>query len=204
MIQPSRLRSLTATSAASFEQPFEMLQACHERVERMLSLLDRIQSHVHENGPDEQARQAARDVMRYFDLAAPHHHRDEELHVFPPVLARGEADRVAIVQRLLKEHRQMETGWIRARAVLAALAEGRIDRLEPAQQAALQDFASLYAGHLAAEEQLAYPAAQALLAPADLEAMGAEMMARRGAATAPPVQPAAPPPGGGSPKPPKP
>ncbi|RYY81317.1 MAG: hemerythrin domain-containing protein, partial [Comamonadaceae bacterium] len=52
---------------AGFEQPFEMLEACHERVHRMLTLLDRLRRHVAGHGTDEQARQAARDVMRYFD-----------------------------------------------------------------------------------------------------------------------------------------
>jgi hypothetical protein len=32
------MSSLVSGSAATFEQPFEMLKACHERVERMLAL----------------------------------------------------------------------------------------------------------------------------------------------------------------------
>ena len=70
-----------------FEAPFEMLEACHERVQRMLDLLTRLRNHVAKNGCDVQANDAAVDVMRYFDLAAPLHHQDEELHVFPAVLA---------------------------------------------------------------------------------------------------------------------
>ena len=31
---------------AGFEAPFEMLAACHERVERMLTLLARLQQHL--------------------------------------------------------------------------------------------------------------------------------------------------------------
>ena len=87
MPQPIRLASLVASPAAGFEQPFEMLVACHERVHRMLALLGRLREHLHGHGPDTQAQQAARDVMRYFDQAAPLHHQDEELHVFPPLLA---------------------------------------------------------------------------------------------------------------------
>ncbi|RYF75253.1 MAG: hemerythrin domain-containing protein, partial [Comamonadaceae bacterium] len=66
-----------------FEQPFAMLEACHERVQRTLALLGRLRGHVQAHGADEPARQAARDVLRYFDIAAPLHHEDEELHVFP-------------------------------------------------------------------------------------------------------------------------
>ena len=36
MAQPIKLESLVAAPAAGFEQPFDMLEACHERVHRML------------------------------------------------------------------------------------------------------------------------------------------------------------------------
>ena len=45
--------------AVGFEQPFAMLEACHERVQRTLGLLQRLRDHVRAQGADEQARQAA-------------------------------------------------------------------------------------------------------------------------------------------------
>ncbi|MBY0467146.1 MAG: hemerythrin domain-containing protein, partial [Burkholderiales bacterium] len=72
---------------AGFEAPFEMLAACHERVVRMLTLLARLRAHLTEKGWDPSVAQAAQDVMRYFDQAAPKHHDDEERHVFPHLLA---------------------------------------------------------------------------------------------------------------------
>ena len=63
-------------AGVGFEQPFEMLTACHERVHRMLRLLGKLREHLATRGHDEQAAQAARDVMRYFDQAAPLHHED--------------------------------------------------------------------------------------------------------------------------------
>ncbi|MEN9486198.1 MAG: hypothetical protein RJB37_4078, partial [Pseudomonadota bacterium] len=59
-----------ASPAVGFDQPFEMLQACHERVERSLALLQRLVAHVRDHGHDTASRSAARDVLRYFDLAA--------------------------------------------------------------------------------------------------------------------------------------
>jgi hypothetical protein len=73
--------------SVGFEAPFEMLSACHERVERMLALLIKLRHHLSAHGWDDQAAKAATDVMRYFELAAPHHHLDEEMHVFPAILA---------------------------------------------------------------------------------------------------------------------
>jgi hemerythrin-like domain-containing protein len=160
-----------------------MLAACHERVERMLTLMARLQQHLLERGRDDSARQAARDVMRYFDLAAPLHHQDEELHVFPPLLAGPDAALRTVVQRLMQDHRDMEAAWPPARSVLQAIAESRATDwapLTPTQTAALERFSALYARHLVDEDRLAYPAAQAVLAGEALQAMSQDMMQRRG------------------------
>jgi hemerythrin-like domain-containing protein len=180
MTQPIDFRTL-GQDGPGFEQPFEMLNACHERVHRMLDLLQRLQAHVQAHGNDAQARQAARDVMRYFDLAAPAHHRDEELHVFPVLLAQDDAALTALVARLHQDHLQMEQRWAIARGVLSALDQGTLQAIDTAQAAALEAFASLYGGHIAAEEQAAYPAASAAMGAQAIAAMGHEMMARRGA-----------------------
>lgn len=169
--------------AVGLEQPFEMLAACHERVTRMLGLLVRLQQHLRDTGCDDAARQAARDVMRYFDLAAPLHHEDEELHVFPPLLAGGDPAVRALVLQLQQDHRQMVAAWAVARQVLGSVAEGEPScwqPLQPAQTAALDGFAALYQQHLVHEDETAYPAAQAVLSDAALQSMSADMMRRRG------------------------
>ncbi len=158
-----------------------MLEACHERVLRTLALLDRLRAHVHQHGADADARQAARDVLRYFDIAAPLHHQDEELHVFPLLLAQAGPEVRALVQRLQQDHVAMTTDWAAARVPLRALADAAAAAFTPEDDAALDRFTQRYAGHITAEEGTAYPAAVALLAPATLVAMGQEMAVRRGA-----------------------
>jgi hemerythrin-like domain-containing protein len=178
--QPIRLQSLVASPAAGFEQPFEMLEACHERVHRMLALLVRLREHLAKQGADVQAQQAARDILRYFDQAAPQHHLDEELHVFPPLLAQADAETVAVVTRLQQDHRQMESRWEAARQVLLRIAEGALDQPGAEDNEALDAFAGLYDSHIEAEERIAYPAAQGVLDETARTAMGQEMMRRRG------------------------
>ena len=165
---------------AGFEQPFEMLHACHDRMQRTLGLLTRLREHLAAHGPDAQARQAAADVMRYFDQAAPEHHRDEELHVFPALLAQADPATVAVVTRLQQDHLQMESRWARAREVLAAIAAGELNSPAADENGALDAFAGLYAGHIDAEEQIAYPAAAVLMKGEPLAMMSRDMMARRG------------------------
>ncbi len=173
-----------------FEDPFAMLQACHERVQRTLTLLARLRAHVLQHGADGDARHAARDVLRYFDIAAPLHHQDEELHVFALLRANAPADAElqALVRRLQQDHVCMTADWAAARAPLQALvdhAEGADGAappffFSPQDIAALDRFASRYGDHIAAEEGLAYPAAMQLLPPTALADMGREMAARRG------------------------
>lgn len=172
--------------AAGFDQPFEMLHACHERVERTLRLLDKLVHHLDGHGADEAARSAARDVLRYFDQAAPHHHQDEERHVFPALLRGDDAALQEAVRRLQADHRAMEALWARLRPVLQAVAEGRCQRWPDDAGSAgggrgdVAAFLAVYEAHMALEEGHVFPAAQAGLAAASLEAMSREMSARRG------------------------
>lgn len=168
------LVSLHRSPAAGFDQPWEMLAACHERVERMLVLLARLRAHLETAGADTQAQQAARDVMRYFDVAAPHHHEDEERHVFPRLRAHGQA---ALAERLHADHEAMAPAWAALRAQLADIAEGRPPQVDAG---VWTGFAALYRRHLDDENTLAFPAAAAATDAAAARAMGAEMAARRG------------------------
>ena len=160
----------------------EMLVACHERVQRSLDLMVRLQRHVLETGCDAQAQSAARDVLRYFDVAAPLHHEDEELHVFPALLAGPDASLRQLAGELIDDHRRMEAAWSAARAALTAIAQDTSGTLQLSalQTAALDDFGGLYAQHIAREEGSAYPGALAQLTATDLQHMSRDMMARRG------------------------
>ncbi|MGY0194646.1 hemerythrin domain-containing protein [Leptothrix sp. BB-4] len=166
--------ALHAGPAAGYDNPFEMLTSCHERVERMLGLLERLDEHVGRHGTDTNARSAAGDLLRYFDLAAPHHHEDEERHVFPRLIADGHAP---LAERLRADHRRMDLQWRALRPVLVALSEGRpaADGLSD-----IGDFTALYRAHIAAEEDHAYPLARPRLDATALQAMGTEMARRRG------------------------
>lgn len=171
---------------AGFEAPFEMLGACHERVERMLGLLVKLQHHMSVYGWDESVASAARDVMRYFDQAAPLHHKDEEHHVFPPLLAGDDAVLRRVVQRLQQDHRDMEAAWVAARSVLTTVTRppppGWAHFSAP-EEATLIGFARLYDRHLQEEDGLVYPVAQTCLTPEALQIMSADMMLRRGLQT---------------------
>lgn len=171
------LDALHAAPAAGFDQPLEMLAACHERVQRMLSLLRRLGEHLQQHGADAQTADAARTVMRYFDVAGPAHHEDEERHVLPWLAAHG---RAALAERLHADHVRMAADWAAVRAALAEVAAGCWKSDTAAATLAGWDaFARLYETHIDTEETQAYPPAAAALGATALEAIGREMAARR-------------------------
>lgn len=166
--------------AVGFEEPYEMLAACHERVQRSLDLLARLLDYVDRNGHDARTRSAAADVLRYFDLAAPLHHQDEETHVFPLLVTQGDAGLHELVRQLQADHRQMETLWAVLRQPLLLWREdGATGRPDGATRAAATQFRQLYAGHIPKEEGLVFPAARSAMGTATQAAMGAEMRSRR-------------------------
>jgi hemerythrin-like domain-containing protein len=178
---------LNSSPAAGFDQPFEMLSACHERMQRSLQLLSRLIAHLAEAGDAprdrEMATSAARDVMRYFDIAAPAHHEDEEQHVFPLVRATGDDELIDAITQLQADHQAMLAAWRPLRALLDGVAQAGTAPDLHALEAAAQAFASLYDEHIALEDSVIFPAARAsaeAAGPATLEAIGSEMAQRRG------------------------
>lgn len=163
-----------------FEQPFEMLEGCHERVQRSLDLLCRLVDYIDDKGHDTQTQSAAADVLRYFDIAAPLHHADEETHLFPLLLAQGDAPLHAAVRRLHDDHLQMEKLWAFVREPLLRWREpGAAAKLDDDTRAAIERFRAMYAGHIETEEGLVYPAARARMSNVVLADMGRQMQARR-------------------------
>lgn len=160
---------LHAGPAAGFDQPFEMLAACHERVRRSLDLLQRLHAHVQRHGVDAQAREAAADVLRYFDRAGPAHHEDEERHVLPRLPA-------AMAQRLHADHVEMTRLWALLREPLSAWAAGAAAPLDAAR---VGEYVRRYEAHMAVEDGEAFAHARAGLDADALRAMGDEMAARR-------------------------
>jgi hemerythrin-like domain-containing protein len=168
--------------APSFDEPIEMLKACHERIAAQCETLEKLVDHLPLHGPDTQAQQAAKNVMRYFNVAGPHHHADEEQDLFPMLIEIGEREHSPLRERiaaLLDEHRVLESTWAQLRVVLADIAEGKPAPLDEALVAA---FVGAYRSHIAKEESEILPFAEARLDPQQRASLSKTMVARRTAA----------------------
>jgi hemerythrin-like domain-containing protein len=166
----------TGEAAPGFDQPLEMLAACHERIARQCDTLQRLQAHLALHSADLQARQAAQAILTYFDTAAVHHHDDEERNLFPLLELAGAPGACDLVELLTREHEELALAWRRLRPALAELAASRPAALD---EQAVQRFVALYRGHIEFENSRLLPLARVSLGADDLARLGRAMAARR-------------------------
>ena len=154
-----------------------MLRACHVRILDQCSTLHKLLQHLPVNGCDVQAQQAAQAILRYFDTAGQYHHQDEELDLFPLLLATNHATARGLVGRLLAEHQEMNAAWMRLRPRLQNIANGISTELE---SNLVENFSAAYERHIALENAQLLPLAAQLLNEQQLDSLGEKMANRRG------------------------
>jgi hemerythrin-like domain-containing protein len=167
---------------AGFEQPFALLEACHERLRRSLELLSRLVEHLQTVGHDAEARSAAHDVWRYFEVAAPAHHADEELHLLPRLRESGDLWLADVARRLQADHEALRDVWSQLGPLLREVNES-VSALSTSALNALHahtgQFIAIHERHLRLEDSFAFPAVHERMRSEDLTAMGREMQQRR-------------------------
>jgi hemerythrin-like domain-containing protein len=174
--------------AEGFAQPLMLWLACHQRGQRVALLLQRLLAHLREHGPSEATRVTAAEVGRYLEQAAPRHHDDEEIDLFPRLRRRLDvlqpglthfqvSSTVRALDRLQRDHGELDALTAEVQSILR-----HADRVAPddAQQATVARFIDGYLIHHGTEDELIAPVAQLALQPQDLADIGEAMAARRG------------------------
>ncbi|KFC67850.1 pyridoxamine 5'-phosphate oxidase [Massilia sp. LC238] len=168
-------------TAPDFDQPIAVLKHCHDRIRKQLATLDKLLAHLPEFGADEQARQAAAAVLKYFEKAAHLHHDDEEQDLIPMLRAVAQGEDAATLQALapviLQDHKDMDAIWQDLHEQLTAIAEGQSTVLSAS---AVQRFSQRYLSHMEREEGTMAPMALRLFSPEQMAQLGKAMQARRG------------------------
>ena len=166
---------------AGFDDPLEMLLACHRRIEKQLETLKRLRAHLAAHGVDPETSAAAQALLRYFEKAATNHNEDEEQDLFPLLESRitdaGEMARFkAFREEIERDHRRIEALWARLRKPLEGIAEG-LTRALPADD--VHGFTGAYARHILTEESALTELFNRWLDDRDRQALGRAMSARR-------------------------
>ncbi|MBP6115761.1 MAG: hemerythrin domain-containing protein [Neisseriaceae bacterium] len=134
--------------AVTFNEPIELLKACHGKVTRFSQDLLALPDYVAKRGVNHVVIDAITQIRHYFNLGAKLHHQDEEVNLFP-LLIKYAPDTQTQVQQLLRDHQQLDLAWQGVETCLLQLLAQPHTDLSP-----LAAFAQAYADHIEREEPL--------------------------------------------------
>ena len=167
-----------------FHEPLGLLSDCHRRIEHFLTLLTTIANHARGATLTDTQRAQLDAAANYFVTAAPRHAADEEDSLFPRLRASLDPEAAAalnLVDRLEADHAiATEYHEVVDRLVRRWLADGNLTTADVQQLLKrLEQLTSMYAAHIAVEDNEVFPAAAQILSKDDISEVGQEMMARR-------------------------
>lgn len=160
-------------------QGFDVLDVCHRHTLVALGRLAALVTALRRGEAEADVRALAREVHAHFEGGARLHHEDEERHVFPALLDRGDAGIAQAVHRLRQDHRWLEQDWREIGPQLDAIAGGQSWVDVDALHEAVRVFTALSHDHIALEEAYIYPQVRHRLPDRARRDMEREMAERR-------------------------
>lgn len=167
-----RLAQLLDPPRDSLSQPLDHLSACHRRIEERLDLFVRA-GDAYESTPGE-AVEAMQSACRFMDLSGELHTKDEKQSLFPRLAGHLNEEETQFVEGLEEDHRQAEALYTHLKEAIAGLPGS----LQEYQRIA-REMRSLYAAHIAAEDERLIALGRRTLTAGELAEVSAEMRARR-------------------------
>lgn len=176
------LNNSSKKDSVGFEAPLELLVSCHDKILLFSSALDKLSQALKEDGWNSQHKASAEQIRRYFNIAGPEHHLDEEKHLFPAIIALDpefkqpqSLEIVQLINRLIKEHVETDVLWESLDTMLAEQSEDFDTLEELARQFALDMHE-----HARIENEIVFPFVKTHINDTELKKMGAEIAQRRG------------------------
>lgn len=165
---------------SGFDDPLGMLQDCHRRIEHFLKVLSTVAARARGRALDTEESEAVEAALHYFRVSGSRHTDDEEISLFPRLIAHPDAP-AETMSGLESEHQRAQglhyvidrlfSAWL----VNAALGQDHQEQLD----SAMAQLEQLYSSHIALEEQILFPAAAKLLSREELAVIGEEFRRRR-------------------------
>lgn len=167
---------------ATFERPLDLLISCHNKILHFSSALLKLSTALKQDGWSDSYAASAEQIRRYFNVAGPEHHLDEELHLFPAIIALApelkQAQSSELLQRihqLIKEHVESDALWETLDRMLEERTENfaKLDTLASQFEEAMREHAEI-------ENEIIFPYAKAHISDTEFKKMGADIAKRRG------------------------
>jgi hemerythrin-like domain-containing protein len=160
-------------------QMFDFLDETHQEIQTNLNRLKEIIDHVCQFGTISTHVDDLNLICNFFSKTVRNHHLDEELHVFPSLIASSDEQLRSITRQLYQDHFWLESSWME----LCPMLKGLIDQnnwysIEELDHS-FNLFKNLNLEHLKLEESIAYPGAIRSIWSWDEVGIGREMSSRR-------------------------
>lgn len=159
---------------ATWNEPIEMLYACHSKVKRFCHQLTILPGYLEKNGITQAVLNDVKIILQYFNQAAPLHHEDEEKDFFPALIAKVPEAKTN-VEELERQHIDLHENWDLLSQQLTELIEQKRDNVDAEL---IQRFVLGYDKHIAIEEPL-FELGKQHLSEAELNSIGKIMSKRR-------------------------
>lgn len=166
--------NLEPQNFVTWDEPIDMLYACHGKVKNFCRQLQLLPNYLDKNGVNQAVKNDVQQILNYFNQSAPLHHDDEEKDFFPALIKqRPEAQ--TDVDLLESQHIELHRNWDELSAQLVALLNGDIQQID---RALIQRFVAGYDQHIAIEEPL-FELGREHLSQEELNSIGQIMADRR-------------------------
>jgi pyridoxamine 5'-phosphate oxidase len=157
-----------------------VLKHCHGRIKKQLATLSKLGRYLNKHGVDAEAQAAAQAVLRYFRIAAPLHHEDEEVNLLPVLAQLSQQQGVSEFQdwqsSILLQHQQMHEQWLNLAKQLDLIQSGQMPNWD---ETATKAFIHLYTEHISFEENNILPLAERLFSQEHMQNLAHAMQERR-------------------------
>ena len=156
----------------------DLLLECHERIRTFAGIARRLGDA--RNVSQDEIREAAACVLRYFSESLPLHVADEEESILPRLSGR-EPELDAALQSMHREHEEHTAPLARLLEICRALQDspGRLDEVRESLASVAAALERDFLFHLEKEERIILPAIRSHLSGAERETMLQELRARR-------------------------
>lgn len=160
--------------APTWDEPIDMLYACHSKVKRFCQQLSLLPDYLTEHGLTDEIRQTIWQIQQYFNQAAPLHHQDEELDFFPTLLKYAPQAQPDI-DMLNQQHIVLHDTWAKLCTQINQLLNRQCQHIDPAL---INQFTQAYAKHISIEEPL-FDLGKKVIPQQQQQAIGKIMAQRR-------------------------
>lgn len=140
----------SSQKTVTWHEPIEMLYACHSKVRRFCEQLTQLPEYIKQHGNNSIAQTTAKQILTYFNQAAPLHHDDEEQNFFP-LLVQYVPHAQATIDKLMRQHQNLHKNWCEMSDELTILLSGSSATLN---NETVAKFVSAYMQHIDLEEPL--------------------------------------------------